>query len=170
MNAASKLEYSVGYNKAAKGLGISEEGFENHTSHLEQVFRNTYDIYMKSLYYHWNFKGTTFISIHEFLDAEYTRLAANLDAQAERLRILGVRSRMPQNVGEHQIKLHDDVPAHDEMLQELRDDHYTIASNMRKAIEVSEDVKDGVTADMLTGMLAEHEKAAWFCDASLSQR
>jgi starvation-inducible DNA-binding protein len=169
MPANATLEYSTGYNAVAKGLGVSEKGFDKHTEHLEQAFRNTYDIYLKTLYYHWNFKGRTFMVIHEFLEQEYTRLAANLDEQAERLRILGVKSRMPQNTGENVISLHDDVPQHDAMLKELRDDHYAISSQMREAIECAEEVSDTVTADMFTAMLAGHEKAAWFCDASLSQ-
>lgn len=163
------LQYDNHYNKVAEGLGIHAEGFSEHTKNLEQVFRNTYDLYIKSLFFHWNFKGTSFISIHQFLEEQYTLLAANLDAQAERLRILGVKSRMPQNVGETQIHLNDDVPKHDALLELLRDDNYTMANQLRRAIKTAEIVGDSVSVDLLTTTLEQHEKAAWFCDASRSQ-
>ena len=163
------LQYENTYNKVAEGLGIHKEGFAEHTQNLEQVFRNTYDLYIKSLFFHWNFKGTSFISIHQFLEEQYTLLAANLDAQAERLRILGVKSRMPQNVGETQIHLNDDVPKHDALLELLRDDNYTVANQLRRAIKTAEIVGDSVSVDLLTTTLEQHEKAAWFCDASRSQ-
>lgn len=160
---------SKAYTLTAEKLGIQKEHFEKHIQTLEQAFRNVYDLYLKTLFYHWNYKGSSFMSIHQFLDDQYTQLATYLDDLAERLRMLGVQAPVPSMIGEAHIHHDNTVPDHNSALENLRNDHYTVASFLRRAIESAEAVNDKVTADMLTGQLSEHEKAAWFCNASLEQ-
>jgi starvation-inducible DNA-binding protein len=157
------------YTPTAQALGLQEAGFTDYVHALEQVFRNTYDLYLKSLFYHWNFKGTSFLSVHPFLEEQYTWLAANLDAQAERLRIIGLPSRLPHRLGQAQLGLPDEVPAHDDLFIQVRDDHYVVIRALRKAIEAAEGVGDVVLVDLLTTTLQQHEKAAWFCDVNRSR-
>jgi starvation-inducible DNA-binding protein len=157
------------FNDTAKRLGIEQEKFLEHKTHLEQAFRNTYDIYIKTWFYHWNFRGTSFLSVHQFLDDQYVLLASNLDEIAERLKMLGLLAPMPQLIGEAQLHLENEVPLHNELLQTLRDDHYTLATQLRSVVEVAEEVNDVVTADLITELISQHEKAAWFCNASLEQ-
>ena len=170
MNTALVLKNENTYNTVAQGLGVDQEGFEAHVQNLEQAFRNTYDLYLKTLFYHWNFKGTSFMVIHTFLEEQYMLLASTLDSQAERLRMLGVKSRLPQRVGEPHIQLSDDVPPHDDLLTILRDDHYTIAKHLRQSIQTANNVNDTVSTDLLTRTLEQHEKAACFCEVGRSDQ
>jgi|GEM_PF-5405593 len=157
------------YNNTAKEIGLNEEKYEQHKTALEQAFRNTNDLYMKTLFYHWNFRGIAFVAIHEFLEERYTQLAQDLDDIAERLKMQGLLAPIPHTVGEEQIKLVNDVPLHNELLEIFRDDHYAAAKQMRLAVEAAEAVDDVVTADLLTAKLAALEKAAWMCNASIEQ-
>jgi len=50
---------------------------------------DTYSLYLKTHYFHWNVTGSLFHSLHQMFEEQYTELAMAVDTIAERIRSLG---------------------------------------------------------------------------------
>jgi starvation-inducible DNA-binding protein len=56
---------------------------------LSKLLATFYVYTAKVQYYHWNYEGNEFLSVHEFLGDVYATSASAIDAVAERIRVLG---------------------------------------------------------------------------------
>ena len=119
---------------------------------------------------HWNIKGPHFSSLHPLFETFALSLANFNDAIAERAVTLGAKA---YGTARHVAK----VSAIPEYPQETtRDlDHVkllaerfdTYLAGLRDSRGVSEKAADTDTVDLLTGVISEFEKNAWFLRASL---
>lgn len=119
---------------------------------------------------HWNVKGPQFPSLHPLFETFAVSLAGHNDAIAERAVTLGGRaygtarhvakaSRLPEYPQETSRDLE-----HVRLLAE-RFDAYL--EGVRASRGVAERLGDTDTVDLLTGIITEFEKHAWFLRASL---
>lgn len=135
---------------------------------LNTALADTYCLLFKSHAYHWNVEGPLFHSIHVLTEAQYQNLFAAADELAERIRALGQLA--PSQLGEvmamSAIKDKARLPSAQAMVEDLASDHEAVAKRMHSAIEAAEKAGDPVTADLLTGRCAFHEKAAWMLRAT----
>jgi starvation-inducible DNA-binding protein len=119
---------------------------------------------------HWNVKGPHFAALHPLFETFAVGLAENNDAVAERAVTLGAHvygtarhvaksSRLP----EYEVETRRDLD-HVSLLAD-RIDAYL--AGVREARDVADAEGDQDTVDLLTGIVEQFEKHAWFLRASL---
>jgi starvation-inducible DNA-binding protein len=135
---------------------------------LATALADTYRLLFKTHAYHWNVEGPLFFPIHKLSEMQYENLFAAADELAERIRALGLLT--PASLSEitklSVVKDKDSLPSAQVMVEDLAADHEAIAKRMREVISMADEDNDPVTADLLTGRCAFHEKAAWMLRAT----
>jgi starvation-inducible DNA-binding protein len=116
--------------------------------------------------------GPQFNDLHKFFEAQYEALDETIDEVAERARALGGRAlgtleefRASARLGEKPGAM----PSARDMLATLLADHESLIRSLREDVATVNDRHHDVgTADFLTGLLEEHEKAAWMLRSFLA--
>jgi starvation-inducible DNA-binding protein len=114
---------------------------------------------------HWNVQGPAFYSLHEMFGAQYTIIDGFIDDIAERVRQLGYFVSGSPLMGASEI-----TSDADELLTELSVKHEKTVSLLRKAIQEAQNRQDEGTADLLTGMMEQHDKMKWMITASIADK
>ena len=70
-------------------IGLSNAQRADLASGLARLLADSYTLYLKTHYFHWNVTGPHFKSLHELFELEYMELALAVDTIAERIRALG---------------------------------------------------------------------------------
>ena len=130
---------------------------------LSRVLADTYALYLKTHNYHWNVEGPKFRALHMMFEEEYTELATAVDEIAERIRALGryAPGSYEQFAELATVKGETEVPKAEEMVRRLVADMETVCGTIRTVLPQAQEAGDEVTADLLIGRLAVHEKATW---------
>ena len=146
-------------------IGLTDEQRQGVIRLLDCDLADSYLLLLKTKKYHWDVIGPQFRTLHELWQEQYEALSDNVDAYAERIRMLG---GYPTGSAEGYLKLSSikehpgDIPAATEMVARLVNDHEQIIRNLRDQIDqCSEQYHDEGTADFLTGLMEEHEEMAW---------
>jgi starvation-inducible DNA-binding protein len=146
-------------------IGLSDQQRQGVVDILNKVLADAYLLLIKTKKYHWDVIGPQFRSLHELWEEQYEALTANIDAIAERVRMLngyplGTADGFLKNAS---LKEHaGDLPRASEMVQRLVVDHEQIIRNLRDFVDqTSEEFHDEGTSDFLTGLMEEHEGMAW---------
>jgi starvation-inducible DNA-binding protein len=127
---------------------------------LEKVLGAEFALLTKTRGYHWNVEGPNFSQLHALFQSQYEQLDGFVDQVAERSRALGRYARIDQPASTGAAKTWK------AMVMDLEKDHESLAAQ----IEVAMDFLDAGTADLLTGMLEEHQKQAWMLRATAAER
>ena len=160
------------HNPHLPQLGLNLEESKKIADALGYVLSNTFTLYVKLLNYHWHVSGPNFLSLHELFEQYYKSLFNRIDELAERIRTLGFHAPGSQKAFLERANITEDtsegynLKAND-MLYALIADAQTIIQHIRSVIEQAEKANDHGTADMLTAMIAEHEKMSWLLSSSL---
>jgi starvation-inducible DNA-binding protein len=146
-------------------IGLSEEQRQGVVDLLNCDLSDAYLLLIKTKKYHWDVVGPQFRSLHELWGEHYETLTENIDALAERIRMLGgYPIGTAQGFLNHaSIKENaDTLPTADGMVENLVVDHEQIIRNLRDHIDQCTDkYHDEGTADFLTGLMEGHEEMAW---------
>ncbi len=132
---------------------------------LKSTFNAVYQLYFQTHSCHWNIIGAEFYPLHEMLGAQYTRLWTSLDAIAERFRVIDMPA--PTSIGPVDASLSTLISQ--KMLTELVQSQEAVIAVLRSSIETLTIENDFAGADLLTGLLAEHEKECWMTRSSISR-
>jgi starvation-inducible DNA-binding protein len=119
---------------------------------------------------HWNIKGPQFAALHPLFETFAVSLAAYNDAVAERAVTLGAQaygtvrhaarvSKLPEYPQETTRDL--------EHVKHLADRFDVFLAGVRESRRVAEQEGDTDSVDLLTQIITEFEKHAWFLRASL---
>ena len=146
-------------------IGIADKNIHGVVKILTDVLSDSMVLYSKTRKFHWNVKGNSFMELHKLFEAQYTQLEEAIDEIAERINKLGspVIGTLKEFIENSSLKeTPGKNPDQNGMLKELLNDHETVIKALRKHIEdCDEKYKDAVTADFLTGLMAQHETIAW---------
>ncbi|MGF1491216.1 MAG: Dps family protein [Microcoleaceae cyanobacterium] len=146
-------------------IGLSQEQRQSVIQLLNQALADLYLLLVKTKKYHWDVVGPQFRSLHELWEEHYEALTENIDATAERVRMLGGYpvGTMKGFLDVATLKEHPgDLPNPQEMVERLVTDHEQVIRNLREQIDqCSEKHGDEGTADFFTGMMEQHEEMAW---------
>ncbi len=146
-------------------IGISEKNTDSVTSLLSVLLADEMILYIKTRKFHWNVSGESFMELHKLFEGQYKQLEEYIDEVAERINKLGAKTigtlsefsaigTLKEAPGKY--------PSQKNILQELLNDHETLTRQLRKNItDCSDKFKDAGTADFLTGLMEQHETAAW---------
>lgn len=132
---------------------------------LKEVLADQFLIYTKSRNYHWNVVGSNFYGLHKAFEDLYNELAEDIDAIAERMRILG--SKAPGTLKEF-LKLSSikeeegKYPASTVMVKNIVNDLEYLTNKMNAAAKKFQDkYEDEITAGMFYSLIEKYEKTTW---------
>lgn len=149
--------------KTPVNIGIEENDRQAIAQGLSRLLADTYSLYLKTHYFHWNVTGPMFHSLHQMFEEEYVELAQAVDDIAERIRTLGAVA--PGSYSEFaelsSIKETREVPTAQEMVRLLVEGNETVVRTAREAFPAAERAGDESTVDLMTERMRTHEKTAW---------
>ena len=151
-------------------IPLSKEAREQLSETLNARLTDGLDLHSQIKVAHWNIKGPHFAALHPLFETFAVSLANHNDALAERAVTLGGRalgtarhvaksSRLPEYPQETTRDLD-----HVKLLAERIEAYLT---GVRESRAISEKLADLDTSDLLTGIIVEFEKHAWFLRASM---
>ena len=152
-------------------IGIKENDRKKIADGLSHLLADTYTLYLKTHYFHWNVTGPMFNTLHLMFEQQYNELALAVDVIAERIRSLDFYA--PGTYREFAkmatIKETDSVPKAEDMIRELVAGHEAVVRTARSVFPAADEAADEASADLLTQRLQLHEKAAWMLRSLLEK-
>ena len=152
-------------------IGIIEQDRKNIAQGLSHLLADTYTLYLKTHYFHWNVTGPMFNTLHLMFETQYNELALAVDLIAERIRALDVYA--PGTYRDFakltSIKETESVPKAQDMITELVAGHEAVCRTARSVFPSADAASDEATADLLTQRLQLHEKTAWMLRSMLEK-
>lgn len=149
--------------------GVEESKTKEIAQHLTHLLADQHVLYVKTRNFHWNVTGPSFNSLHLMFEQQYTDGAMHIDLIAERIRSLGQHAigSMGEFIKISQLKESEGKLKAMDMVQQLLNDHETIAKSLRPMAALAGDNNDIATEDMLIAQLEFHEKTAWMLRSHL---
>ena len=149
---------------------LSEAARKSIGESLNATLAEGLDLHSQIKVAHWNVKGMHFAALHPLFETFAVALAAFNDQVAERAVTLGSKA---YGTARHVAKVSTLPEYPQETTRDLdhvkllveRIESYLV--NVRKGRDNAEKEKDQDTVDLLTGIIVEFEKNAWFLRASL---
>jgi starvation-inducible DNA-binding protein len=152
-------------------IGISESHRVRIAEGLKHVLADTYSLYLKTHYFHWNVTGPQFSSLHLLFETQYSELWMAVDLIAERIRALGEFAPGSYSTFAALTEIPEcmNVPKADEMLHQLLQGQEIVIRTARALFPLVEEAHDQATADLLTIRIQLHEKTAWMLRSLLEK-
>ncbi len=135
---------------------------------LGACLSDSIDLYNATRHAHWNVKGPSFGSLHALFEEFYTQLATDIDEMAERLvQLGGTAMGTSQSVGSStRLQAYPtEIKAGMDHVHALLDRYAQLAKEMRQGIDATDEAGDADTADILTGISKNLDKAVWMLEA-----
>jgi starvation-inducible DNA-binding protein len=152
-------------------IGIDADTRKEIADGLSRLLADTYTLYLKTHYFHWNVTGPMFQTLHLMFETQYTELALAVDLIAERIRALGFPA--PGSYAQYaqlsSIPETTSVPKATEMIKLLVEGQEAVCRTARSIYASADKASDEATADLLTQRLQLHEKTAWMLRSLLDQ-
>ena len=144
-------------------IGIAESSRVEIADGLSRLLADTYTLYIKTHYYHWNVTGPMFNSLHLMFENQYNELATAVDDIAERIRSLGCFAPGTYHEFSRLTAVNEDkdIPAAKNMIENLVQGQETVVKTARSLVPLVNNANDEATADLLTQRIQLHEKTAW---------
>jgi len=152
-------------------IGITDKNRKAVATTLATLLADEFILYTKTRNAHWNVEGADFHSMHLFFESQYEALDETMDSVAERIRQLGHYA--PATLKEFLELTHLTEKSRSKndsqgFISELLADHESIIIFLRENINrFANDFKDAGSSDFITGLVEDHEKAAWMLRAHL---
>jgi starvation-inducible DNA-binding protein len=149
---------------------LSEAARVSIATSLNALLASGLDLHSQIKVAHWNIKGPGFAALHPLFESFAVALAGHNDSIAERAVTLGAKAygtarhvASSSKITEYPQETTRDLE-HVRLLAE-RLEQYLVECRASRA--VGEQQGDTDTVDLLTGVVTEFEKHAWFLRASL---
>ncbi len=152
-------------------IGLSESNSKDIADQLSVLLADTYLLYLKTQYYHWNVTGPLFGSLHLMFETQYQELAQEVDRIAERIRALGFEAPGTYRQYAELTTLKEDeiLPSANQMLINLLEDHESICHRARSILASAGECHDEGTLDLISDRVESHEKTAWMLRSSIAE-
>lgn len=137
---------------------------------LSGALADSIDLYNSTRHAHWNVKGPQFAGLHAMFEQFYDTLATDIDEIAERLAQLGgtAMGTSQSVVGSTRLAPYPaEIKDGLEHVAALVERYAALAATTRAGIEETDDAGDADTADLLTGVSKNLDKAVWMLEAHL---
>jgi starvation-inducible DNA-binding protein len=144
-------------------IGIEEKDRKEIAMGLSRLLADTYSLYLKTHYFHWNVTGPMFQTLHLMFETQYNELALAVDTIAERIRALGeyAPGTYSSFAKLSSIQEPEGVPKAKDMIKELVLAQEATVRTARSLFPLVEKSNDEASADLLTQRIQTHEKTAW---------
>ncbi len=133
---------------------------------LKPILADQFVLYTKARNYHWNVKGSLFLTLHKKFEELYNELADDIDEIAEKIRTYGLYAPGTMNeflkLAHLKEEAEENYPEQFEMVKRIADDYDFLASKIRDAgYEIQSEYGDEVTAGKLFSVAERYEKHVW---------
>lgn len=131
---------------------------------LNGLLADEHVLAVKAQNFHWNVSNSmNFGELHRLFGKIYSEATVTIDMFGERIRILGGHplATMDEFIKNAHLKEEAAVPSDEEMIKKLLDDDETIIKTLRSTIQKASELSDMGTHNMLSDLIAKHEKTAW---------
>lgn len=137
------------------------------TDLLNKQIANWSILYVKLHNYHWYVKGEQFFTLHIKFEEFYNEAGLHVDALAERVLTIGGKpvATMKEFLEISSVKDAENNESAQQMVQTIIDDFTTVVKELYEGIEISEQLNDGPTVDLLLGIKSGLEKHVWMLKA-----
>ncbi len=146
-------------NKSNEAVTVAKE--------LNTLLADYHLYYQKLRNFHWNVKGQNFFDLHNKFEEMYNDSKIKIDEIAER--ILTLRFHPVSNLSDYleNSSLRESASnlRDDQMMTALIKDNELLLLQMRKTIDLANNVKDEGTVDLLSSYIAQLEKNTWMLEA-----
>ncbi len=144
-------------------IGLTDKERATIVDGLSALLADTYSLYLKTHYFHWNVTGPHFNSLHLLFETQYTELWTAVDLLAERIRALGffAPGTYTQFAKLTSIKEETLITSADKMVAQLVEGHEIVIRTARKLVPFVQEVSDEVSLGLLAARMDIHEKTAW---------
>jgi starvation-inducible DNA-binding protein len=138
---------------------------------MKKVLADTFSLYLKAHYYHWNVEGRDFYNFHVFFENLYNELWLASDAIAEHIRALNAYApgsfrrfaELSSISGEERI-----IDTLD-MVEQLQVDNQTTIVCLKEAYKLADAVGEVGLSNFLQDRIDQHKKHAWMLRATLKR-
>jgi starvation-inducible DNA-binding protein len=166
----STVQTRKGSSMFPSGSALPERDRTKICDALNGVLADSIDLYSQIKVAHWNVKGPNFAPVHELFDRIAEAVEEQVDIVAERAVALGGRAL---GTSRHVAKVSRLAEYPQDTVRDL--DHVrlvaerleTALAGMRTTRELSDELNDADTSDVLTEAVTEFEKQVWFLRATL---
>ena len=138
---------------------------EDIAAALNPLLADVFALYLKTKNFHWHVSGPHFRDYHLMLDEQGEQLFDMTDMLAERIRKIGGNTlRSIGDIARRQ-RIRDNDEAFVEplmMLAELCEDNKMMASELRKAHDVTDRHRDIASSSLIENWIDETERRTWF--------
>ncbi|WP_424950268.1 Dps family protein [Deinococcus sp.] len=149
---------------------LSEKNFDVVAESLQRNLATTISLYLKLKKFHWDIRGRHFRDLHLAYDDFIEKIFPGIDAQAERLVMLGGSPiAAPSDIARYSVVEVPTKTVHDarEQLTALVDDFTRVAKGYRDDSNAVDDAEDPATSDMYNAILHEVDEVRWMLQAML---
>ena len=139
---------------------------------LNQQLANLFDLQSQTKHAHWNVKGPNFYGTHKLFDDLHEIVEKDVDTVAERLTALGGVAHGTVRMSGSASELEEFPLGTTQTLDVIAvmAEHYSDCGNrVRDAIDAADDLEDVGTADLLTDVVRDLDKALYFLEAHLQK-
>jgi starvation-inducible DNA-binding protein len=136
---------------------------------LQGCLTDGIDLYNATRQAHWNVKGPQFHALHTMFETFYTTLATDIDELAERVvQLGGTATGTSQSVaGTTRLPAYPtDLRDGEGHVAALLERYGAVAKTLREGIAATDEAGDADTADILTGVSKNMDKALWMLEAT----
>ena len=130
---------------------------------LKVVLADTFALYLKAHYFHWNIEGPNFVQYHGFLDGFYNEVWGAVDAVAEHIRTLDAYAPGSFTRFKDLTTISDElaIPSAISMLTKLEADNQSVIDSLTKAYKLAESDNKCGLSNFLQDRIDIHEKHSW---------
>jgi len=130
---------------------------------LKRVLGDTFALYNKAHYYHWNVEGPDFPQYHDFLNDVYNALFLAVDDIAEQIRQLDAYAPNGKRmlVELTQIAIDDGIPDPIQMFKNLQSDNQIAMEGILMAYHTAEAEMQIGLSNFLQDRMMAHKKLDW---------
>jgi starvation-inducible DNA-binding protein len=135
---------------------------------LNQSLADLSDLYSQTKQAHWNVRGASFYALHKLFDDLAASVESHIDDTAERVTSLGALAKGTVRMAAAASALPEFPDAQDgefSYVNALVARYAAAANSVRKAIDTTAALGDADTADLLTGVSRDLDKALWMLEA-----
>lgn len=136
---------------------------------LNKQVANFSVLFTKLHHFHWYVTGPQFYQLHAKFEEFYDEVNELYDAFAERILMIGGApvSNLKGYLAITSLKEASGTERPEDMVRHILDDFKLIATELKEALNISQDLGDEVTADLLIQTLSSFEKHIWMLNFTL---
>ena len=141
------------------------------TQAVNKQIANWTVLYIKLHNYHWYVTGPEFFTLHAKFEELYNEAALHIDELAERLLAMGDKpvATMSGALELASVKEATGSETSTDMVASIVEDYSTMIQELKKGMELAEEVSDETTSDLLLSIHSGLEKHVWMLNSFLGR-